>query len=155
VLLLPGKPGAAEIGGVLFGIDPADPFAPGRLPSALPPGTYRFVNAPDPRLAALAFALGTYQFARYRKPDERKVALELPARVDAAELTRITQAVFLARDLINTPTNDMGPAELEAAARSLATQHGASVRSIVGDDLLAENFPLIHAVGRASTLPPR
>jgi leucyl aminopeptidase len=61
VLLLPGKTGAAEIGGVLFGTDAADPFGPGRLPGTLPPGTYRFVNAPDPRLAALAFALGSYQ----------------------------------------------------------------------------------------------
>ena len=103
----------------------------------------------------LAFGFGSYQFARYRKADERKVALELPASVDAADATRITEAVFLARDLINTPTNDMGPGEFEAAARSLASQHGASVGSITGDDLLAENFPLIHAVGRASTLPPR
>jgi leucyl aminopeptidase len=155
VLLLPGKAGSTEIGGILFGIDAADPFAPGRLSGTLPPGTYRFVNAPDPRLAAIAFALGSYQFARYRKADERKVTLALPAGVDAAELTRIAEAVFLARDLINTPTNDLGPAELEAAARSLADQHGASVRSIIGDDLLTENFPLIHAVGRASTLPPR
>ena len=155
MLVLPGKGGSGEIGGVLFGTDPVDPFAPGRLPGTLPPGTYRFVNAPDARLAALAFALGSYQFARYRKADERKVALELPAGVDAEDATHIIEAVFLARDLINTPTNDMGPAELEAAARALATQHGGSVRSIAGDNLLSENFPLIHAVGRASTLPPR
>jgi leucyl aminopeptidase len=155
LLLLPGKDGAANLAGVLFASDAVDPFGAGRLPAALPPGTYRLVNAPDPRLAALAFALGSYQFSRYRKPDERKVALELPVRVDAEDATRITEAVFLARDLINTPTNDLGPAELEAAARTLAEQHGASVRSIVGDDLLRENFPLIHAVGRASTLPPR
>jgi leucyl aminopeptidase len=63
--------------------------------------------------------------------------------------------VTLARDLINTPANDMGPAELEEAARALATKHGASVRAIVGDDLLGENFPLIHAVGRAAARAPR
>src|SRR5207302_578252 len=64
-------------------------------------------------------------------------------------------AVFLARDLINTPTNDMGPGELEAAARQLAGRHGATIRSIVGDDLLAQNFPLVHAVGRAAKSAPR
>ena len=141
MLLLPGKTDSGEIGGVLFGTDPADPFAPGRLPGALPPGTYRLVDAPDPRLAALSFALGSYQFARYRKADERKVTLELPANIDAADATGIIEAVSLARDLINTPTNDMGPAELEAAARALATRHGASVRSIVGDDLVHRELP--------------
>src|SRR5262249_34351635 len=128
---------------------------PGRLPGLLPAGTYRFANMADGRLAALAFALGTYNFARYRKPEEKVVALALPENVDGAELTRVAESGFLARDLINTPTNDMGPAELEQAVRGLARQHGATVRSIVGDDLLRENFPLIHAVGRASTQPPR
>ena len=159
-LLLPGNDGAPNLAGVLFGIDTPDAparnsFAPGRLPGLLPSGTYRFVNALDARIAALAFALGTYSFARYRKPEDRNVTLELPAGVDGSDLTRIVEAVFLARDLINTPTNDMGPAELENAARALARRHDARVRSFVGDDLLRENFPLIHAVGRASALAPR
>jgi leucyl aminopeptidase len=159
-LMLPGNSADLSVAGVLFGIElpdaPArDPFGPGRLPGVLPAGTYRFVNAPDPRLSALAFALGTYSFARYRKPEEKAVALELPGGVDGADLSRTAEAVFLARDLINTPTNDMGPAELENAARSIARQQVANVRSIVGDDLLRENFPLIHAVGRASATPPR
>jgi leucyl aminopeptidase len=157
-LLLPGKSDA--LGGVLFGSDAPDasardPFGPGRLPGLLPSGSYRFVNAPEPRLAALAFALGSYVFARYRKPDGKIVTLELPAGVDGADLTRVVEAVFLARDLINTPTNDMGPAELENAARALEHRYGAKVRSIIGDDLLRDNFPLIHAVGRASAMPPR
>jgi leucyl aminopeptidase len=159
-LLLPGAGNDAKLAGVLFGIDPPDaaardPFWPGRLPALLPAGTYRFANAADGRLAALAFALGTYNFTRYRKPDDKVVALALPENVDGAELARVTESVFLARDLINTPTNDMGPAELEQAVRDIGRQHGANVRSIVGDDLLRENFPLIHAVGRASTQPPR
>ena len=159
-LLLPGKGDNSKLAGVLFGIDAPDasardPFGPGRLPGLLPAGTYRFVNAPDARLAALAFALGTYNFARYRKPDDKAIALALPPGVDGADLTRIVEAVFLARDLINTPTNDMGPAELENAVRNVARQHDAQVKSIVGDDLLRENFPLIHAVGRASALAPR
>ena len=81
--------------------------------------------------------------------------LELPDGVDGADLSRIVEAVTLARDLVNTPANDLGPSELEAAARALAARHGASVRAIVGEALLAENFPLIHAVGRAAAREPR
>src|SRR5204863_4846467 len=122
----------------------------------LPAGTYRFGNAPpDPRLASLAFALGTYRFTRYRKADAKEVRLELPEAVDGRDLSRIVAGVTLARDLINTPANDLGPAQLEAAVRTLARQDGAKVRAVVGDDLLAENFPLIHAVGRASSCAPR
>src|SRR5712671_6284329 len=158
-LLLPAPDGG--LAGVLFGLDaedhPArDPFLPGRLPGLLPKGAYRFVDPPgDVRLAALAFALGSYQFARYRKPDAREVRLEIPRGVDGEDLTRMIEGVFLARDLINTPANDMGPAELEAAARRLAEQHGARIQSVVGDDLLAKNFPLVHAVGRAAKGAPR
>jgi leucyl aminopeptidase len=153
-LLLSAPDGS--LSGVLFGLDPEDkparnPFAPGRLPDLLPDATYRFIDAPgDARLASLAFALGTYQFARYRKRDIRDVRLEVPQSADGEELSRIVDAVFLARDLINTPANDLGPAELEAAVRQVAAQHGAAIRSIIGDDLPAQNFPLIHAVGRAA-----
>ena len=108
-----------------------------------------------PRLAALAFALGCYGFTRYRKPDAKEQKLELPGNVDGDDLARIVDGVCLARDLINTPSNDMGPQELENAVRALAARHGASVRSVVGDDLLEENFPLIHAVGRAAVRAPR
>ena len=158
-LLLPAPDG--ELGGVLFGLENADDplkdaFRPGALATALPAGAYRFANAPhDTRLGALAIALGTYRFTRYRKSEGKDVQLELPEGVDGDEASRIVEGVFLARDLINTPANDMGPAELEYAARALATQHGARVNVIVGEDLLRENFPLIHAVGRAADRPPR
>jgi len=156
-LLLPGKNGLA---GVLFGLEAAgearDLFLPGRLPQQLPDGIYRFANQPhDERLAALAFALGAYSFARYRKSEAREVKLDLPQSIDRADLWRAVEAVTLARDLINTPANDMGPADLEEATRALAARHGADVRSLVGEELLAENFPLIHAVGRASDAAPR
>jgi leucyl aminopeptidase len=158
-LLLPGKGG---LGGVLFGIEAADDvkdlFLPGRLPQLLPDGVYRFANAPhDARLAALAVALGAYSFTRYRKANGHQVKLALPQSLDRGELWHIAEAVTLARDLINTPANDMGPADLEMAARQLAADHGAEIRAIVGDDLLAQNFPLIHAVGRAAaqTAAPR
>jgi leucyl aminopeptidase len=155
-LLLPGREG-----GVLFALEAADDpskdlLRPGALCGLLPAGTYRFANAPhDSRLAALAFALGSYRFTRYRKAEDKPVRLELPEGVDGADLTRIVDGVTLARDLINTPANDMGPAELEDAARALATRHGASVRSVIGDDLIAEKFPLVHAVGRAADRAPR
>jgi len=157
VLMLPNGLG---IGGILFGIEDAgetsDPFRPGLLQQHLPDGVYRFANDPhDARLAALAFALGSYRFTRYHKTEARDVKLDLPQSIDRDDLDRIVEGVTLARDLINTPANDMGPAELEAAARSLASRHSADVRVIVGDDLLAENFPLIHAVGRASERAPR
>ena len=158
-LLLPGPDGG--LAGVLFGLENADepskdPLRPGALPALLPAGTYRFANMPhDARLAALAFALGSYRFTRYRKADDKEIRLELPPAIDGADLTRIAEGVWLARDLINTPANDMGPSELESAARALATRHGASFRSVVGGDLLSQNFPLIHAVGRAADRAPR
>jgi len=157
-LLLPGQDGM--LAGVLFGLEAADKvpdrFLPGRLPGLLPAGTYRFANAPhDARLAALAVALGAYKFARYRKAEPSEVKVVVPDGVDAAELSRIAEGASLARDLINTPANDMGPAELEDAARALAERHGARASAIVGDDLLEQNFPLIHAVGRGSPRAPR
>jgi leucyl aminopeptidase len=122
----------------------------------LPNGTYRFANAPhDARLGALAFALGRYRFARYRKNESPQVRLVVPDGVDGADLARMAEGVALARDLINTPANDMGPAELEGAVRTLAARHGATVSAITGDDLLEQNLPLIHAVGRASDRAPR
>src|SRR5438093_8550345 len=158
-LLGPGPDGG--LAGVLFAIESpgetnVDPLRAGALPTLLPARTYRFAAAPpDARLSALAFALGTYRFGRYRKPDDQSARLEVPEGVDAEDLTRIVEGVFLARDLINTPANDMGPAELEEAARTLANRHGASFTTIVGDDLLKQNFPLIHAVGRAADRAPR
>src|SRR5215813_1910718 len=154
-------PGTNALSGVLFALESADKpvkdfFAPGRLPALLPAGTYRFANAAhDQRLAALAFALGSYRFGRYRKVEDKAVRLALPDGVDGADLTRIAEGVRLARDLINTPANDLGPAELEEAVRALAARYGANVRSIVGDALVAGNFPLIHAVGRAAAREPR
>ncbi|HEX2652444.1 MAG TPA: leucyl aminopeptidase family protein, partial [Xanthobacteraceae bacterium] len=160
-LLLPSVDGA--LSGVLFGIEPAskgakDPFITGKLPGLLPAGTYWLANPLEvsaTRLFTLAFALGAYRFSRYRDVKSPEVKLEIPEGLDAAELTRIAEGVTLARDLVNTPANDLGPAELEDAARALASRHGAMIGSIVGDELLAANFPLIHAVGRAAARPPR
>jgi leucyl aminopeptidase len=164
-----GKPGACltvpasdgKIAGVLFGLEDAaartrDPFRPGALPGLLPAGIYRFANAPhDARLAALAFALGCYRFGRYRNADSPDVRLVPPDGVDIADIMRVAEAAMLARDLINTPSNDMGPAELAQAAKGIAERFGAHFGCIVGDDLVTQNFPLIHAVGMASPRAPR
>ena len=158
LMLLPAADG--KLAGVLFGIEEpgeseVDRFRPGQLSGLLPPGNYRFANAPhDGRLAALAFALGAYQFVRYRKAEKRDVNLVIPEGVDGNDLSRIVEGVTLCRDLINTPSNDMGPAELEAASRALAKQHSAKVQ-VTSGDALARNFPLVHAVGTGSARLPR
>jgi leucyl aminopeptidase len=158
-LPLPAADG--QIAQVLFGLEDAtsqsrDPFRPGALPGLLPPGTYRFANAPhDVRLAALAFALGSYRFTRYRTADAPEVKLVPPDGIDATDIARIAEAAMLARDLINTPSNDMGPEQLARAAEQLAARFGASFNCIVGDELTKQNFPLIHAVGMASARAPR
>ena len=149
-----------KLAGVLFAIENADEpvkdlFRPGQLSSLLPSGTYRFANSPhDARLAALAFVLGAYQFTRYRKGDNRNARLVVPDSVDGDDLTRIVEAVSLARDLINAPSNDMGPAELEDAARTVAKRFDASIEVTTGEEL-AKKFPLVHAVGAGSTRAPR
>ena len=158
ILVVPGANG--EVDRVLFGIEDVsaiwrDPFRAGQLPGLLPAGIYRLVDVPDARIAALAFALGSYRFARYKKASAPKAKLVLPDGVDGDELSRIVDAATLARDLINVPANDMGPEELAAQVESLARKFGASFNCIIGDELLTQNFPLIHAVGKASPRAPR
>jgi leucyl aminopeptidase len=157
--LLPDADG--NLLGVAFGLDGengrrVDPFLTGKLPTLLPDGVYRFETAaPNPALATLAWLLGAYSFGRYRKRPAKSVRLLTPNGVDSDEVSRIADAVTTSRDLVNTPTSDLGPDGIEAAARRLADKHGAAFTSIVGDDLLKRNLPMIHAVGRASATPPR
>ena len=162
---IPSPDGA--IGGIAFGLGdggagepsgPSDVLA-GQLAQSLPAATYVFANAERAsELAAIAWGLGAYKFQRYLgKADgaQPRAKLRLPAAADAARVINTTEAVWFGRDLINTPASDMGPQQLEEAARALAARHGAHVHSIVGDDLLTQDFPMIHAVGRASPRPPR
>ncbi|MEE7503232.1 leucyl aminopeptidase family protein [Methylobacterium sp. C33D] len=155
--LLPGPDGG--LARVLFGL--GDPEAPaydrllaGKLPGLLPEGTFRLDDAPEPAEAALAWLMGSYRFGRYRTGGGTKARLAAPAGIDAAEVERIAAAVALGRDLVNTPANDLGPAEIEAAARALGDRHGASV-TVTQGAALAEGYPLIHAVGAASPRAPR
>ena len=157
LLLVPD--GEGGIGSALFGLgtDPTEaPFIAGKLSKLLPAGDWRIeADAIAAEKIALGFGLGTYAFNRYRSDKPRDIRLVLSGEMDAADIYRQLAAVFLVRDLVNTPTNDLGPDELEAAFRGLGEHYGASVTSIVGDDLLTQNFPLIHAVGRASPRKPR
>jgi leucyl aminopeptidase len=161
--LVPSGQGA--LAGAVLGIgsptsgsvfDPT-PTLLGVLPTVLPPGAYRLASPiGNGRLAAISWGLGAYRFHRYRSArPEPAACLTLPPEVARDEVLNTVGAIWMGRDLINTPANDMGPGELEAAARGLAERHGAHVESIVGDALLARDFPLIHAVGRASPRAPR
>ena len=128
------------------------------LPDGLPEGSYRLEAVPagaDPTRLALGWALATYAFTRYHAKPRGAAALVWPEGADRGRAQRLARAAFLARDLVNTPTEDLGPAELAAEAARVAEAGGACCRTIVGDELLAENYPTIHAVGRASTRPPR
>ena len=156
--LLPNDAGALDC--VLFGTEAAiDPFTYGALTLSLPEGTYRIDAAYDTAAmtnAALGWALGGYRFNRYKTKNGRSPArLVWPAGADRAAVERTAEAVFLVRDLVNTPSNDMGPAELADAAAALAKRFKAKCKVIVGDELLEANYPAVHAVGRASARAPR
>ncbi|HTQ14406.1 MAG TPA: leucyl aminopeptidase family protein [Rhizomicrobium sp.] len=152
-------PGARGVSAAVLGLGKGeDRLALAQFSESLPQGTYALGDVPESHAganAALAWLLGTYRFGRYKKVDRKSPRLVAPAGVDAAEVTRIAEGVFLARDLVNTPSNDMGPEELAAAARDLAKRHGAKFALTLGEDLLKKNYPLIHTVGRASVRSPR
>lgn len=120
--------------------------------SVLPADTFHIVSDLSGEAleeVALGWLLASYHFDRYVQPAQPAAQLKAPAGVDAAKLEIIAAGEALTRDLINTPTADMGPGDLEAAMRGLADQHGARCDVVHGEDLLAQNFPMIHTVGRA------
>ena len=146
---------------VLLGLGENDPMSEmrvGSLGESLPPGFYRFGHVPsdfDLRLAAIGWGLGSYKFDRYLMDKSEPPTLVLDDEASETEIISSVAATALCRDLINTPASDMGPAALEQAARDLAKSFGAEVTSVVGEDLLEQNFPMIHAVGRAAHEAPR
>jgi len=155
ILALPDANGG--LAAFLFGVGGPDrpKLVTGLAGAALEPGDYALSgDLGDPTLAALGFRLGAYRYDRYRTP-KSSPALALPQGADAAEVERLVEAAFLARDLVNTPANDLGPDEFETEIRAFATRHRMKVEAIVGDDLLTRNFPMIHAVGRAGPAAPR
>lgn len=159
VSLVPGKgANAGKLVGVLVGMPAEDLWTFAGLPATLPAGVYRIEAELAPEHAtstALGWALGTYSYAAYKKVRKRDAALVWPKGADKGRVRRTTEAIFLARNLINTPASDLGPAELAAAARRVANHFRAAISVIEGDDLVKHNYPLIHAVGRASPRAPR
>ncbi|MHA3978186.1 leucyl aminopeptidase family protein [Halovulum sp. GXIMD14794] len=133
-------------------------FPLGGVAAAVPAGIYALkgdLDAAALENAALSWLLSAYRFDRYSAKPPQEAMLVAPDGVDATRLEEEAAGVALTCDLINTPANDMGPDELEAAARALAGAEGAEISVIRGDDLLEQNFPMIHAVGRASDKAPR
>ena len=159
VLVLPTPQGVVDR--VLLGLGEkgkADAMLFRALPGKLPGGDYRLSSIPDDLDAgqiALAFALGSYKFDRY-KPRAKGSGADKPRRlvaddgVDLAEVHAVAHACALARDMINTPANDLGPLQIETIAREIAEQYGATIVVVTGDDLLEQNYPAVHAVGRAA-----
>jgi leucyl aminopeptidase len=152
--------GAGGVAGVLFGVGAqagVRPMSLRALPSKLPPGLYAIRSLPegiDLAAAALAFALGSYGFDRYKADAAaaRRPRLAVATATDLADVERIAHACALARDMVNTPANDMGPRQIESIAGLLATAYGATLEVVTGDALPEGGYPAVHAVGRAATL---
>lgn len=161
ICLLPDSDGA--LAGALYGIGAAgapsrDRWLLAKTAETLPAGDWRLAIVPegvDATLGALGWLLAQYRFARYKQAEPPAARLVAPQGVDADRVLAMAAGEFLARDLINTPASDMGPEDLEHAARALAERHGATISVIRGEELLAQNFPMIHAVGRAGAQAPR
>jgi leucyl aminopeptidase len=159
ILFVPGRDGSPER--VLAGIGRGGSYlAYAGLPTRLPKGRYTVdgkVERDEANALALGWAIGTYRFDRYKKKKkgEELATLVWPEGSNRAEVRRVADAVFLVRDLINTPAADMGPAELAAAAKKLAKKHGAKCSVVTGEALLTRNYPTVYAVGKGSSRAPR
>ncbi|AHD02359.1 leucyl aminopeptidase family protein [Leisingera methylohalidivorans] len=158
---VPAADGTFEMALAGYGNDAARTrrrFVLAEAAAKLPAGTYRIASG-LPQEAAVTESLGWlltgYRFDRYKENAAQAAALVAPDGLDAGAVESLAAAECLTRDLINTPASDMGPAELQAAAAALAEEFGAETSIILGEDLLAQNFPLIHTVGRASDRAPR
>ena len=164
ICLVPGAEGG--LAAVLFGYGKSgsktrSPMLAGLLPTKLPQGRYHYAStamfgddAQALFIATLAWHLGAYRFDRYKENANPLPELDWPEGVNKDEVTLQAKGCNLARDLINIPANDMGPEELEGVTRGLADTHGAKMTVTKGEPL-EKTFPMIHAVGKASTRPPR
>jgi len=120
--------------------------------------TYKIVDAPadwDESLMAIAWGLGRYKFTRYLGEQSPQAKLVMPDAVSGDEVRAIVAAINNGRDLINTPAGDMGPDALHKEAAKIADKYDAKITATLGEDLLAQNYPMIHAVGRAAHEAPR
>jgi leucyl aminopeptidase len=153
--VLPSADG--DIGGAVLAVgDPLDPYSYAHAPFALPVGDWSVVDTPDAttlRALQLGWGLGAWRYTRFRDAPREPARLATDAL--GAETADLLAACVRVRDLVATPTEQMGPAELEDVVRDIAHRFGADFNAVVGDELLAQNFPAIHAVGRASHRAPR
>jgi leucyl aminopeptidase len=156
--LIPGADGPPEAA-LLVLSEPMEPWDSAALQGRLPAGVWRLEPAGDadfdPGQAALGFALASYRFDRYKKREAKQVKLALEEGAGVRRAATVAEAIFLARDLINTPALDLGPAELAEAVQSVAERFDADCRALVGEDLLREGYPAVYAVGQASPRAPR
>lgn len=148
---------------VVFGVGKENGFANselriGSLVQRLSPGFYEIADMPEDwaaPLLATAWGMGAYKFSKYLKKPHTPPTLVLGGDMEAGETSAIVRALHHGRDLINTPAGDMGPIALQTYAQELADTFGAKLSAVIGDDLLDQNYPMIHAVGRAAHEPPR
>ena len=157
VCLVPKE--GTELGKVLVGIrSPTDPWSLGSLPLTLPQGAY-YLDTDWPaevsERAAVGWGLGAYQFTRYKTQEPSGAQLAIPTGCHVSHVQNQVEAIYLIRDLINTPAEDMMPEQLADAMVCLGREYGADIQQFAGDELLTHNFPAIHAVGRASQRAPR
>jgi leucyl aminopeptidase len=152
LLIFPGADGAPDH--ALFGVGDAavEPMAGRALAAKLPAGDWRLEGwtEEEAHALALAFTLGGYLFDRYKARLKARPRLVAPEGLDLEATLAVAEACYRVRRMVDTPAADMGPAEIEAEAREAAQAHGATTSVIVGDDLLTENYPAVHAVGRAA-----
>lgn len=156
ICLVPSRDG--RVSTALFGRgDGTSIFSWSALPSRLPKGRYTLIGAVDEALAeeaTLGWGLGTYEFTRYRASTRTFATLVWPEACDRAKVERTLTSIGLGRDLINTPAEDMNPTALTQVVRDLAKEFSGECKVIAGKKLLTENYPTVHAVGRAATFPP-
>ncbi len=160
-VLVPAQDGTLAM--VLFGAGKDNGFANspmrvGSLSDKLPKGLYEISSAPkdwDAPLMAVSWGMGAYKFSKYLKTKHTPPTLVLAKNMHADETIAIVRALHNGRDYINTPASDMGPVALQEVAQELADVHNAKLSAVIGDDLLGENYPMIHAVGRAAHEAPR
>ncbi|MEM8934966.1 MAG: leucyl aminopeptidase family protein [Pseudomonadota bacterium] len=155
-----GSAGAVLVNddGALCGAGEGDMAALAAAAEKLPEGDFFLKGDFEPAVAtkaAMAWLLGGYRFDRYKDLAPPRARLIAPANADLDAARRSADAVALVRDLVNTPASDMGPDAIEAVARDIALAHDAAISVTTGDDLLTENFPMVHAVGRAAAIAPR
>ncbi|MDP1702233.1 MAG: leucyl aminopeptidase family protein [Aestuariivirga sp.] len=149
-----GKGAVAEV--ILGSNSGDDGFHLARLYRQLPRGSYAFkgTKSESPKFAELAWCLEAYNFARYKANAKKFPSLVCSPHVDYEEIVRLANATYLVRDLINTPSNDFGPDELESAARKVASRYKAKFAVVRGESL-KRRFPMVHEVGKASPRHPR